>query len=102
MGFMDKVKAGAEQAAAKAQQGMKQGQEKIGEMQAKRAADALLRELGSAYYAQQRSGGSADAVSAALSAVDAHVAEHGPLGEPAEPAAAAPPPPPPPPPPPAS
>lgn len=77
MGLMDKVKAQAEQAVAKAQQGMAQGQSKLDELQAKKRADALLRELGAAYYAQQRSGGSAEAVASALAAVDAHAAEHG-------------------------
>lgn len=85
MGFMDKVKAGASTAMVKAQQGMAQGQEKIEEMQAKRAADALLRALGAAYYAQQRTGGPSDAVASALAAVDEHVAKHGPIGEAAPP-----------------
>lgn len=83
MGLMDKVKAQAEQAVAKAQQGVAQGvaqgKEKVEEIQAKRQADALLRNLGAVYFAQQRSGGSADAVAAALAAVDAHTAEHGPI-----------------------
>jgi hypothetical protein len=77
MGLMDKVKAQAEQAVAKGKQGMAQGQAKIEEMQAKKQADALLRDLGAAYYAQQRTGGSADAVAAALAKVVAHEAEHG-------------------------
>lgn len=77
MGLMDKVKAQAEQAVAKGKQGMSQGQAKLDAMQAKRQGDALLRDLGAAYYAQQRSGGSGDAVTAALTKVDAHVAEHG-------------------------
>jgi hypothetical protein len=79
MGLMDKVKAQAEQAVAKAQQGVAQGKEKVEEIQAKKHADALLRNLGAAYFAEQRSGGSADAVATALAAVDAHVAEHGPI-----------------------
>jgi hypothetical protein len=79
MGLMDKVKAQAEQAVAKAQQGVAQGKEKVEELQAKKHADALLRNLGAAYFAQQRTGGSADAVTAALAAVDAHAAEHGPI-----------------------
>jgi hypothetical protein len=77
MGLMDKVKAQAEQVAAKAQQGMTQGQAKLDAMQAKKQGDALLRDLGAAYYAQQRTGGSADAVTDALAKVDAHVGEHG-------------------------
>jgi hypothetical protein len=77
MGLLDKVKAQAEQVAAKAQQGVSQGQAKLDAMQAKKQGDALLRDLGAAYFAQQRSGGSADAVAEALAKVDAHIAEHG-------------------------
>jgi|SRR3954449_12907030 hypothetical protein len=77
MGLLDKVKAQAEQVASKAQQGVSQGQAKLDAMQAKKQGDALLRELGAAYFAQQRSGGSADAVATALAKVDAHVTEHG-------------------------
>jgi hypothetical protein len=80
MGFMDKVKAQAEQAVAKAQQGVAQGQTKIDDLQTKRAADALIMALGAAFYAEQRQGGPQQAVITALSAVDAHVATHGPIG----------------------
>jgi hypothetical protein len=48
MGFMDKVKAQAEQAVAKAQQGVAQGQTKLDDLQAKRAGDALIAALGTA------------------------------------------------------
>lgn len=88
MGFLDKARDAAAQATVKAQQGMAQGQAKIDELQTKRQADALVRELGAAYYAQQRRGGSAEAVAAALAAVDAHVAANGsldPSGPPAPP-----------------
>jgi hypothetical protein len=81
MGFMDKAREAAQQATAKAQQGLAQGQAKIDEVQTTRAADGLLRDLGAAFYAEQRSGGSNEAVVAALAAVDAHVAAHGPLGK---------------------
>jgi hypothetical protein len=77
MGLLDKVKAQAEQVAQKAQQGVSQGQAKLDAMQAKKQGDALLRDLGAAYYAQQRSGGPETAVTEALSRVDAHIAEHG-------------------------
>lgn len=77
MGLMDKVKAQAEQAVVKGKQGMAQGQAKLDAIQAKRHADALLRDLGAAYYAQQSKGGSAEAVTAALAKVTAHEAEHG-------------------------
>ena len=77
MGLMDKVKAQAEVAIAKGKEGMAQGQAKLDEMQAKKHGDALLRDLGAAYYAKERKGGSAAAVQAAVAKVAAHEAEHG-------------------------
>ena len=74
MGFMDKVKAQTEVAMAKGQQAMKEGQARLDGMQAKKANDALFRDLGEAYYASQRSGGPATAVEAAMAALDAHAA----------------------------
>jgi ribosome recycling factor len=56
MTFLDKAKVAAEKAAARAQQGVQQGQAKLDAIQTKRRADALLRELGAAYYAEQRRG----------------------------------------------
>jgi hypothetical protein len=76
MALMDTVKQQAGQAWGKAQQGLGQGQAKFDELQAKRKAQALLRDLGAAYYAQQRQGGSDQAVRAALAAMDQHVAAH--------------------------
>jgi hypothetical protein len=80
MGFMDKVKAQAEQAVAKAQQGVAQGQTKIDDLQTKRAGDGLIMALGTAFYAEQRQGGAQQAVITALADLDAHVAAHGPIG----------------------
>jgi hypothetical protein len=80
MGFMDKVKAQAEQAVAKAQQGVAQGQTKIDDLQTKRAGDALIMALGTAFYAEQRQGGPQQAVITALADLDAHVAANGPIG----------------------
>ncbi len=79
MGFMDNVKSKANQAAAKAQESLSQGQEKFNELQARRAADKLLTDLGRAVWAHQRTGGSPDAVNAVLDKLDAWVAEHGPI-----------------------
>jgi hypothetical protein len=79
MGLMDKVKHQAEQAIAKAQQGVSQGQAKIDQVQAKRQADALLRNLGAAYYAKERSSGSQDAIEEVMKMLDEHVAAHGPI-----------------------
>ena len=50
MGFLDKVKATAQQAAEKAQEGVKTGQAKLQEAKEKRSADAALRDLGAALY----------------------------------------------------
>ena len=78
MDLIDKVKQQAEQAVGLAQQGVSQGQAKLGEVQAKRQAQTLFRNLGAAFYAQQRQGGSEAAVTAALAAMDEHVAAHPP------------------------
>ncbi len=72
MGFLDKAREAAQQAATK-------GQAKLGEVQTKRAADALLRDLGAAFYNEQRQGGSSEAVVTALRALDTHVAQNGPI-----------------------
>ena len=79
MGLMDKLKSQAEQVAARAQEGSVQMQAKFGALQSKRAGDVLLRDLGAACYAEARQGGAHDAVEKALAAVDAHVAEQGPI-----------------------
>ena len=65
MALIDKAREAAEQ-------GLAQVQARIDDLQAKHQHDALLRELGAAYYAKKRTGGSPDAVKAALAAVDAH------------------------------
>jgi hypothetical protein len=76
MGFLDKVKAQAESA-------VKQGQDKLDEQKAKKKADGLLRDLGAWYYASQtdRDDGKGEAELARIVAeLQAHEAEHGPLG----------------------
>ena len=76
MGFLDKVKAQAESA-------IKQGQDKLEDVQAKKKADGLLRDLGAWYYATQtdRDKGEGEAEMARIVAeLQAHEAEHGPLG----------------------
>ena len=72
MGFLDKV-----------QQTMQQGQEKIDDLQAKKKADGMLRDLGAWYYAGYtgRDGGRGEAeIARILGELQAHEAEHGPLG----------------------
>jgi hypothetical protein len=70
MSFLDKAKVAAEKAATKAQQGVQQGQAKIEELQDKRKLDALLRDLGSAYYDEERHGADHEPVVRALAAID--------------------------------
>lgn len=77
MGLMDKLKEQAGQVADKAQKGAAQAQAKFEAAQAKRSSDSLLRDLGAAYYAEQRQGGSHDAVDKALASLDAHAGEVG-------------------------
>jgi hypothetical protein len=60
MALMDKMKAQAAQLAQKAQEAGKAGQSKIGDVQAKRRADGLLRELGAAVYAQRSGSATGD------------------------------------------
>jgi hypothetical protein len=79
MGLMDKVKQGAGTALNKAQQGVNQGKAKIDQAQSKRQWDGLLHNLGAAIWAEQREGGSSDAVTAAWAALDEHLAANGPI-----------------------
>ncbi|WP_421119610.1 hypothetical protein ACE2AJ_19940 [Aquihabitans daechungensis] len=82
MGFLDKVKAGAEQAVQQGQQALQQGQDKLDEVQAKKKADALLRDLGAWHYAVEtgRDEGEAAAEIARITAeLQAHEAANGPL-----------------------
>jgi hypothetical protein len=51
MGLLDKVKATAATATEAAKDAAAKGQAKLDEVQAKRAADAMLRDLGAGYYA---------------------------------------------------
>lgn len=69
-GFLDKAR-------EQAQRGLSQGKEKVEEVQAQRAGNDLLRKLGAAYYSEQRGSGSAVQVQQALSALEAHIAQHG-------------------------
>src|SRR5690348_15064435 len=77
--FLDRARVAAERAKAAAQQGMQQGQARLDALAAKRRGELLLRDLGAAYYAEQRHEGSHEAVVRALAVLDSHVAEHGPV-----------------------
>lgn len=69
-GFLDKAR-------EQAQRGLSQGKEKVGEVQAQRAGNDLLRKLGAAYYAEQRGNGSPAQVQQALAALEQHIAQNG-------------------------
>lgn len=77
MGFMDKVKAQAEQAVVKAQAGVAQGQAKLETRHAGHQQTELLRALGAAVYAEQRQGAGGEAVASALAALDEFNARQG-------------------------
>jgi hypothetical protein len=83
MALMDKVKAQAAQLAQKTQEAGKAGQSKLEDVQARRRADGLLRELGAAFFAQ-RTGKATDDTAAEIerlvSELSTYESEHGPLG----------------------
>ena len=82
MALIDKMKAQAAVLAQKAQEAGKAGQSKIEDVQARRRADGLLRQLGAAFYAQ-RSGKAGDDNAAEIdrlvSELSAFETENGPL-----------------------
>lgn len=83
MGFMDKVKEQASVAAAAAKDAAQKGQAKVEEVQAKRAADGVLRDLGLAVYLQStdRATPSIESnVAGYVETLRAYEAEHGALG----------------------
>jgi hypothetical protein len=67
-----------------AQDALASGRRSLDEFQAKRETEKLLAKLGAATYAEQRGGGSPEAVAAAMAAIDAHVATYGWVGMPPE------------------
>ncbi|KUF16150.1 MULTISPECIES: hypothetical protein [Streptomyces] len=69
-GFLDRAR-------EQVQQGLNQGKQKLDDVQAQRAGNDLLKQLGAAYYAERRGSGTPDATQQALSALEAHVATHG-------------------------
>ncbi len=83
MGFLDKAKEQASALANKAQEGLNQGQAKLDAAQAKKHADGLLRDLGAWVYAQRTGrdeGRAAAEIERLFGELQAHEAEHGPLG----------------------
>jgi hypothetical protein len=82
MGFMDKVKEQANNAAAVAKDAAQKGQAKVDEVQAKRAADGVLRQLGLLAFLSQtdRAPATADAdVARHVATLQSFETEHGPL-----------------------
>ena len=80
MGLMDKVKAQATQVAQKAQEAGKEGKAKLDAAQGKKRGDALLRDLGAAFYAEKTGKGTATTsaeIERLLAELRAHEAEHG-------------------------
>lgn len=86
MGLLDRVKEQAATATAtataRAKDAAQKGQAKLDAMQAARAADSLLRDLGAAIYAE-RTGralpGTEAMVERVIEELRAHEAEHGPI-----------------------
>ncbi|HXC18540.1 MAG TPA: hypothetical protein VNT80_01395 [Acidimicrobiales bacterium] len=82
MGFMDKVKEQAASAASAAKDAAAKGQAKVGEVQAKRGADGVLRQLGLAAYlqTQNRAPASTDSdIEKYIETLKTYEAEHGEL-----------------------
>lgn len=80
MGFLDKVKSQAATATASAKNAAQKGQAKLDAIQAKRAADVMLRDLGAIVYGQRtdRAAPTAEAdIERIVTSLHAHEAEHG-------------------------
>jgi hypothetical protein len=93
MGLLDKVKAQASAATAVAKDAAQKGQAKLDEVQAKKSADGMLRDLGAAFYATKtgRATPSTDSdIDRLVAALQTHESEHGALTLAPESAAAAP------------
>ena len=93
MGLLDKVKAQATAATEMAKDAAQKGQAKLDEVQSKKGADGMLRDLGAAFYATKtgRATPSTDAdIDRLVAALQAHESEHGALTLAPESAAAAP------------
>jgi hypothetical protein len=82
MAFLDKVKQGAATATAAAKDAAQKGQAKLDTMQAKKAADGLLRDLGAAAYAEKTGRAAADnsaEIDRILAALEEHERVNGPI-----------------------
>lgn len=82
MGFLDKVKEQANAAAAATKEAAAKGKSQLDDLQAKKAADAMLRDLGALSYGSVTSRESATSEADAtrlVEALQAHETEHGQL-----------------------
>ena len=82
MGLLDRVKEQAATASAVAKDAAQKGQAKVEGIQAKRAADSLLRDLGAAVYSQHAGHGSPRSqaeVERLVTALQEHEAANGPI-----------------------
>jgi hypothetical protein len=80
MGLLDKVKAQASAATEMAKDAAQKGQAKLDEVQSKKSADGILRDLGAAFYATKmgRSTPTTEAdIDRLVAALQAHETEHG-------------------------
>src|ERR1700722_8069084 len=93
MGLLDKVKDKAAQATEMAKDAAQKGQAKLDEVQSKKGADGMLRDLGAAVYATKtgRATPTTDSdIDRLVAALQTHESEHGALALAPESAAAAP------------
>jgi len=80
MGLLDKVKATTQAATEAAKDAAAKGQAKYDEVQAKKAADGMLRDLGAAYYATKtgRATPATDSeIERLVAALQEHESQHG-------------------------
>ena len=80
MGLMDKMKAQANQISQKAQETARDGKVKFDQAQAKRRADAMLRNLGALVYSERTGRAAADGkaqIDKLIADISAHEAENG-------------------------
>jgi hypothetical protein len=93
MGLLDKVKAQATAATEMAKDAASKGQAKLEEVQSKKGADGMLRDLGAAYYATRTGRATPTTesdIERLVAAISTHETEHGPVTLAAETPAAAP------------
>ncbi|HEX6447597.1 MAG TPA: hypothetical protein VF053_21050 [Streptosporangiales bacterium] len=76
MGFLDRAKEAAQRAKSQARVAREQGQQRLEELQARRQAEMLLREVGIAAYEEHRGESDHEAVVRALARLDAHLRNH--------------------------